>query len=932
MKHKILVLILLFISSVPAFAQDQYEIKGLVTDTAASYKMVNSTITLLKAKDSTLVKFTRATADGSFSLSNLSPGKFILLLSYPGYADFVEDFHLDSTKKTHDFGQMNMTLKATILKGVNNKLTISAIKIKGDTTEFNAAAYKIQPNSKVEDLLKQLPGITVDKNGKITAQGQAVNKVLVDGEEFFGDDPTLVTKNLRGDMVDKVQLYDKKSDQAIFTGIDDGQKTKTINIQLKEDKKNGYFGKVDAGAGTEKFYQGQGMFNAFKGKKKLSAYGTIGNTGKTGLGWQDKDKYGSSNMEMSDDGSMMFYGGGGDDGLDSFDGRYSGQGIPLTRSGGVHFDNKWNKDKETINTNYKIGSIDVDGSRSNLTQVSLPKESYNTSTNEKFSNRMFRQKLDAAYSINLDSNSTLKVSIDGTLKNSNTDNESKASSIRDNQIPLNTSDNRSNSDGNHRVLNASAFYTQKLKKKGRTFSLRLSQSFNENKSTGSLYSDNRFFDEKGVMSTPEIVDQYKTNTTTNNSFNSNLTYTEPLSKALSLILNYGLNINNGISDRKSFNKSADGSYSNLDLDFSNNFELNQLSNQGGATFNFTKDKSTVSFGTKISDVKFEQLNKYTNTTYKRSFTNWNPQASYRYAFSQMASFRINYNGYTRQPGIDQLQPLKVNTDPLNIVEGNPELKPSFSNSINIGYNSYKVMTGQSIWLGANYGFSSNSITSSIITDDNTGKSISQSVNLPGKNPSNFGINAYFNRKIKPYDFNVGLNGNIYGNTNYNLINKQLNTTKSASYRGQLSVSKYKEKGYSMYLSGGPTYNTSEASIQKGLSNNGWGATGEANFSIQLPGKLEISSDGEYEFRAKTQTFNQEFERFIWNASISKKFFKEESLKLTASANDLLNQNAGFDRTSSNNRITQSSYTTIKRYFMLSLIWDFNKMGGSAPKP
>src|SRR5690606_8691033 len=164
---------------------------------------------------------------------------------------------------------VSQLLKDVVITGRN------AIVIKGDTIEYDASKFTIQPNSRVEDLLIQLPGIQVDKNGKITAQGQAVNKVLVDGEEFFGDDPTLVTKNIRGDMVDKVQLYDKKSDQATFTGIDDGEKTKTINIQLKEDSKNGMFGKGEAGIATDDLYQGQAMFNTFKGARKFSAYGTI---------------------------------------------------------------------------------------------------------------------------------------------------------------------------------------------------------------------------------------------------------------------------------------------------------------------------------------------------------------------------------------------------------------------------------------------------------------------------------------------------------------------------------------------------------------------------------------------------------------------------------------------------------------------------------
>jgi CYTH domain-containing protein len=218
-------------------------------------------------------------------------GKFILLITYPAYADYVATFSLDSVHSSLDFKQVNMKSKAKLLNEVIIKGQGAAIKIKGDTTEFNAASYTIQPNDKVEDLLKKLPGIQVDKDGKITAQGKTVPKVLVDGEEFFGDDPTLVTKNLRADMVDKVQLFEKSSDQAAFTGVDDGQKTQTINIKLKEDAKNGYFGKVDVGGATDDFYTAQLLFNKFKGKEKFSFYGTASNTGKTGLSWRDSDKY-----------------------------------------------------------------------------------------------------------------------------------------------------------------------------------------------------------------------------------------------------------------------------------------------------------------------------------------------------------------------------------------------------------------------------------------------------------------------------------------------------------------------------------------------------------------------------------------------------------------------------------------------------------------
>jgi hypothetical protein len=204
---------------------------------------------------------------------------FLLISCFTSRAqnDFlIKGFVIDTASN------IDMILKSQLLAAGKQPITI-----KGDTTEYDAASFKMQPNSKVEDLLKQLPGIKVDKDSKITAQGQTVNKVLMDGEEFFGDDPTLVTKNIRSDMVDKVQLYDKQSDQAAFTGVDDGQKTKTINIQLKEDSKKGYLGKLEGALGNDEFYQAQGMVNKFRGKEKMAAYGTIGNTGKVGLGWRD---------------------------------------------------------------------------------------------------------------------------------------------------------------------------------------------------------------------------------------------------------------------------------------------------------------------------------------------------------------------------------------------------------------------------------------------------------------------------------------------------------------------------------------------------------------------------------------------------------------------------------------------------------------------
>src|SRR6185437_9112247 len=361
MKIKALFTLLFFLFAVSAFAQNSYNVKGMISDSVEHIKLERSAVSILQAKDSILVKFCFTNADGNFSLNGIGKGKYILLVSCPDYADYAEQFRLDSAKQAVDFGHINMVLRSRLLQEVIVKGTASQMKIKGDTTEFNARAFVIQPNAKVEDLLKQLPVITVDKDGKITAQGQTVSKVLVDGEEFFGDDPTLVTRNIRADMVDKIQLYDKKSDQAAFTGVDDGVKTKTINIKLKEDKKNGVFGELNGNIGTDGYYEGQLLYNRFKANQRFSAYGTMANDGRIGLGFSDASRLGAGN------GDIQFVDGGisintsGNDALDSFSGYYDGKGLPTARSGGVHYDSKWNGEKESLNTNYKLGSIEVEG-------------------------------------------------------------------------------------------------------------------------------------------------------------------------------------------------------------------------------------------------------------------------------------------------------------------------------------------------------------------------------------------------------------------------------------------------------------------------------------------------------------------------------------------------------------------------------------------
>jgi len=327
--HLLLLLILcLSLSSIGQRAS----IKGSVADTIDRKNLQNTLVTLMRASDSGLVKFTRVDKSGQFSIPDLDSGKYILMITHPYVGDLFDQVSL-TPGQTKNMGNISMIPKSKLLAEVIVK-SGSPIRIKGDTTIYTADSFKVRPGANVEELLRRLPGISVDKDGKITAMGERVNKVLVEGEEFFGSDPGIVTKNLRADNVKEVQVFDKKSDQAEFTGIDDGVKNKTINLKLKELK--GYFGKIELGGGLDQKFNNSAMANAFKAKRKLAAYGIMSNTGQTNLDWQEAQNYGGGmdGMEsgVTDDGGV--YISINNSGEDNF---YGGRnGIPSVSGGHDH--------------------------------------------------------------------------------------------------------------------------------------------------------------------------------------------------------------------------------------------------------------------------------------------------------------------------------------------------------------------------------------------------------------------------------------------------------------------------------------------------------------------------------------------------------------------------------------------------------------------
>lgn len=924
LKNIIVIVIILLFHSVTLHAQAP-DIRGTVIDTTSFMKLYNASVSVITEKDSLLVTHTRAAKDGSFSFNKLLPNKYIVLISYPKYVDYVATIDLEKNKAI-DLGKINMLLASHLLEEIVIKGR-QRITIKGDTTEYDAASFNLQPNAKVEDLLKQLPGITVNQDGSISAQGKTVEKVLVDGEEFFGDDPTLVTRNIKGNMVDKVQLYDKKSDQATFTGVDDGKKTKTINIQLKEDSKKGYFGKADGGVGTGKYYESQLMFNRFKGKQKFSLYGTLSNTNKIGLGFNDANKYSSSgDMEFGEGGMIFTYSSG--DELESFDGSYNGEGIPTAANAGVNYANKWNKDKHSLNVNYKVGHIEVEGNKNSINIQNLPSGSNTSTSNEDFDRKMFRQKLNARYDVSIDSLTRLIIKTDATIRNSDTYSDFQSESIAENNQVINNNKRKTDNNTDDRNLNISVQLARKFKKTGRSLSAYLRSSLNNSQSKGYLNSTTQYFNrQNGNPDSMQRYDQQKNRKVSNNSFSSNVVYTEPLSKNLSVLLSYTFSLYSGESNLRSLNKDADNNYSLLDTLYSNQYSMDQTINEAGATFNHKTKKHKLSWGAKIADVRFKQLDQYRGTTFKRDFINFNPRISYTMSPSQQKSFNIEYSGNNTQPQLSQIQPVRINTDPLNIVVGNPTLKASFTNRINMSYYSYKVLSNQYFNTYGSFQITHDPIISNTSTDAN-GASVYKYENLHSHDNISFYTGIFAGKKMKKPELDINLSANLNGNINYNIINGDINQTKSFNYSGRIGLNKTKANKYDFNFGLGPSYTSNVSSLQRQNDSKGWGFNGNGSANFYLPGKIQMGTDLNYTFTKATQVFAENFERLILNAYVTKKFLKKDNLQLRFAGNDLLNQNVGFNRFANNNIISQSSYTTIKRYFLLSLIWDFDKMGGN----
>lgn len=909
-----LLLFILFLGIHWHVAAQRHTISGYVDDTLSHIPLQGALITVIKASDTTLYDFTRARADGSFSVDVDTSGTYILELYFPSYALYRTSVKIEKGKDAA-LGHIPLVTKAHLLEEFVFRKKQSAIRLNGDTTEFAADSFKVQEGASVEELLKKLPGIQIDQNGNITAQGEVVQKVLVDGEEFFSDDPALVTQTLRAKTVETVQVYDKKSDAALQTGIEDGQREKTINLKLKENMKKGAFGRAQASGGTDGYYDEQLMVNAFKGKRQLSLFGIMGNNGTTGLGWADRNKYGSSNLiYVPNDISSGYF-----DELFS-DGQYSGEGIPTVKTGGAHYANKWNEDKEHLTGNYRYSDQNTVAEGNTNTQYLLPDSVLYTNQHRNSNNNTERHAADARFDINPDTFSTIGVTLNYDLTH-NINSSSFYSETRNGDGLINNSTRHTSNDIDSRQFKAALNYNRKFAKKGRSVYFYGVFGQKTIDGTGYLFADNHFFT---GQTRDDTTDQYKTSHSNVHSYYARSAFTEPLSKKLYLNVGYSLNVADNEASLLSYNRRVGTEWSDVpDSVYSSSYRYAVAAHNGSLALNLKLEKLSLTLGANVFHTVFNQDDLFAGKSYKRSYQNYAPNAVMRWSLRKQTSLSLEYDGRTEQPTLQQIQPIRQNPDPLNIVVGNPDLKQSFTHQMNIRFSDYKTLKGRSLYVGSQMWLTQDAI-SQTQTIDNEGRRLYQYINVNGN--YNASLYAGADWKLQKRGIRLSASTNIRTAHDNNFVNGLRNESNNNSYSLRLGFSKDWSKGdkqvASLSINPDYAYNDNHSSISM-YNSSYWSSGISGSGYMTLPWKLQVNSTIQASLRQRLPQFDKDINVVLWNAWLSKKLLKGDVLECRLTVYDILDKNKGITRTAETNYIVENSYNTLRRRAMLSVIYNFN---------
>lgn len=906
---------LLSVFSQESFSQKNH-VSGVVKDTSEKKTLQFAVAALIDLSDTTLYKSVRTDEKGVFTFTQVPSGRYTLMISYPRMADYLLDIEIKDTTRV-ELGELTMVNQAALLEEVIVQAS-AAIRMKGDTLEYRADSFYVKPGSSVEALLKRLPGITVNKKGQITAQGEEVKKILVDGDEFFADDPKLATRYLGAGTVDKVQVYDAKSETSLFTGVDDGKTTKTINLKLKGDQNNGHFGKLSAGSDGGKNYSTEAIGAIFKKNMKVAAFGFAARTGKEGVNGDEMRKYVPMEYEMIDDGTgnVMYYGRGEDDE------NYEGNGIPSVVSGGANYSNSWKNKAQKISSSYRVKNIDATGWSNGNTYTVLPDgSSFSNTSRDDEGTSVLSNKAKGSFTTPLDSsNTTLQLSANGGMVSSRSQNTGYSSSLNEKNVMVNNSGTLNNRTGINDNFESNATLRKKFMKPGRTFSLSLQQSYQKNNKEDLNYSENNYFDPtSGTLSGSDILDQLQQTNNVMQSWAAKATYSDKINERWNYNINYGYK---NVDVQNIFNtfNNKDGKYNQKVDSLSIAYDFNTGTHLTGISAGWHKDKLRFTAGSDFYVTTFRQENRNIQETTNRDFVNFAPRLSATIAFKNK-SVSVNYSGRTRQPDVEQLQPVRRSNNPLYSNIGNPDLRQEFRNDLQLWYMAHKPAKSRMFYVSGYFSLTDNAITTSSTTDEN-GKRTMQYINMNGN--YNYSINSEYSIEFKKQHIRASINGDISRLNSNSVINgsraKNSNLNFDLGPRITYTVPEKLDLTYSSTVS----YSLGKTSFNNTV-NKTWQHRHNIELSGELPHKFEVATDAVLTFQPKNSIFPTPVNVIMWNANVKKKLLKDEKGEIMFSVNDLLNKNTGYNRSVYGNTISENTNLVLKRYFLLTFTWNFSSM-------
>ncbi len=940
MKKLLLQTILFSFIFITTFAQTS-ELSGTVQDSQANVGVSGASILLINSRDSTQRKGVLADADGNFKLTNVKSGNYRLRISSIGYTNLEMRVSVGNSPK--NLGVLKLTENANQLGEVTVREKQVRVEQKGDTIQYNAGAFKTNPDATVEDLVKKMPGVTIE-NGVVKAQGEEVRKVTVDGQEFFGDDAALALKNLPAEVVDKVQVFDRLSEQSQFTGFDDGNTVKTINITTRQNKNNGQFGKVYAGIGDDERYQSGASVNFFKKDQRLTIIGLSNNINQQNFSNQDiLGVLGSS----GGGGGMQFAGGQGGGGRSQ-----GGGGGPRGGGGGGGFGGGGDASNFMVGQQpgiAKTTSIGLNYSDNLGKKVKLSTSYFfnaSNNGNEKITSREYLGTVpqmydDTSATRNKNQNHRANIRLEYTIDKNNSivftpriswqKNDALSSMISETylqQQTINTARTNRNSANNGFNFSGELLFRHRFAKNGRTFSINLGNTTSDQTGLSSQYSISRFFTGKD---TTQIVNQQTQSQTNSNRMSLGLTYTEPVGKTGQIQLDHNVGYTLSSSDREvnAYDEKL-LTYSILNQSLSSLFDNSYLTNRTGVSYRLRGKQGMFTLGTTYQNAQLASDQTYPILQdVKYVFNSILPNAMFNYRFENKANLRIFYRTNTNAPSVNQLQGVINNSNPTQLSTGNPNLKQDYSHSLSFRYGVTNAKTAQNIMMFLNLGYSNNAIVQSTFIADKDyeladgiilfrGSQLTKPVNLDGQfNARTFISYGIPISKIKSnLNFSAGVN---YAK-NPNLINDIKSFTNTYGINGGLVLSSNVSEKVDFTLSYSPTYSLVRNSVQTTLNTNY--LFQNTSFKINwLFGKgfLLQSEVLNQAYSGLGSGFNQNFT--LWNAGFGYKFLKKQAAELRINVFDLLKQNNSIARNVSTAYIEDARSQVLTRYFMLTFTYN-----------